>query len=245
MDIKENVINFVKYENLQSHSLWSFFLKRSDIGKGINRYVFLLYVLFFCCSIIIFLSNEIECIVLGAVIGIYFAFTLICGNYYNLRCFINKYNYGGITLIFASIMSLYSSYRFKTSLFNPLLLSLLVVSFIIQAIIWLLVVKRNIYLNVYKELPGFFKFNKVLLKNYYYIVALGVYILTLVAMNFIESDTTISIQAACLGSFVYFTLSIIFILLGNTLLYRNYLIKKYDLYDIIATTYNNNEGQQR
>lgn len=173
-------------------------------------------------------STIYERIILLAGLWLYFCITLFYASDKRMKDVYKKNRYYGWSLYIISLLYSYVIYRFKFELFNWQLFTILLIDNVIQPILWVLGVKRNIIVGNYEnkrsiERMGF---------NFYVIIQA---ILRITAMVLISAVYIIN---GFNDFMVLIFVNLLFVLhwgllSGLTFLYQNHIIKKYYLFYIL------------
>lgn len=210
----ESYINFIKNRNL----------------KKVNnsaRIAFWFLALIFGLLVPYKNATLAEKIILISLVWIYLFFVFFYASNERMKNPYKKNRFYGWSEYGISLMCLYSVYRVQYQGFNWALLTVLIFSAVLQTLLWILGVKRNIicgnYDNVSKGLAGI---------NYCLILSVVFHIVTIFLINIIYiSNNQIDYVVLALFNLIYFIHWGFF--LGLTFIYQNYIIKKYDLFYLL------------
>ena len=206
----ENYINFVKNRSLK---------------KAKNSARFALWVFALILLIVPWANASLaEKIIMIGAVWVYLFFVLLYASDERMKDLYKKNRFYGWSEYGICLMCLYLIYRLQFKGFNWVLLTVLIVSAVLQTVLWILGVRRNIAVGNYnfasKEKVGF---------NFYVVAEVICHIAALAAINSIyvvngQTDIVVFALLNCLY------LVHCFLYLGLTPIYQNYIIKRHDLF---------------
>ena len=163
---------------------------------------------------------------------VYLFFALLYANETNMKDRIKKNRFYGWTMYLLSCVMLFDCYRFLFKGFHWTFI-VMIAFFIIQSLLWILSLKRNVKLNKYspqinllkKEFMGFSLYTALYLGVLVAFLAVFIGYYYFVLQNKVKNHLIYLANCFCIISSVFMS--------GLTFIYQNVLIKKYNLHYLV------------
>lgn len=215
---KNNLINFIRKTRVKKKNV-----SKLVMSEAMAYWIMVLII----CIIPVWTSVTLyEKIILCVGEWIYAFIAFLYGAFDEGEDIMSRNRFLGWSLYIMSFMLLYTILRFQSDGFNWVLLVVLIVDYILQSISSILGLRRNIKLDRYnddvsKEIKG---------TNYYVVIQIVAHIVSLCLIIILRvqdgSNEPIHFALICACYLLYS----VFLQLGLTSIYQNYIIKKYNLY---------------
>lgn len=212
--LKEYYVNFIKNRNLIQLN-------------NILRFGLWFIALIFCCILPWQNTTIYEKILLVSSIWSYLFIVLLYANNERMKNLIKKNSFYGWSFYIISLLMLYAIYRIQFQDFNWIIISIFVVEPIIQSLLWIMGLKRNIRLDNYKEKNTF-----KIIKNIFTEISIVIFLSMVIGINIYYVNLNATGIVLGLMNCLYFIHIACFF--GMTFIFQNYSIKKFNLYDYIV-----------
>lgn len=207
-----------------------YFIKNRNIKQMKNYGKFVVLCLLIIFGLIAPWKNLtiVEKVILFVLTWVYLFFALLYASKDRMGNLFKKNKFYGWSYYLISLLFLYSIYRFRFATFNWSLLTVLIVSAVIQTILWIYSVNINIAKGNYNEQKPI----ELMGINYSILIQICIHVIAMTLINVIYisngySDVLILLLINCmyLLHWVY--------LVGLTFIYQNHIIKKHDLFNVV------------
>jgi hypothetical protein len=210
----ENYINFVKNRN-------------SKKIKNSARIAYWFLALLFGLIAPWKNATIVEKIILIILVWVYLFFVLIYASNERMKNLYKKNRFYGWSEYGISLMFLYSICRVQFNDFNWSLFTVLILNAVLQTVLWILGVKKNIITGEYNDIS-----KDVIGINCYLILSIIFHIITLFGINIIYiSNSQINGVVMALFNIMYLLHWVFYI--GLSFIYQNFIIKKFDLFYLL------------